>query len=439
MQLPEMYGGAIRHDQNDLGKSMRIKVILTGCLLVLFISSLAAAETISRRIKASETDQAIDQWDDRHYVYFNPDVAKKNNLFVFLPGTGLGPASYKMITQFAAEMGFHAFVIAYANPETVSRDLCGTSLDVDCTEKVRLEIFDGTDRSSIVRISRANSIENRIIKLLAHLDRNFPGEGWGQYLSNGQLAYSSIIFAGHSQGAGHAAIIGKNRSLRGVMMFGGGADAVLALNQMAPWVLRPGLTDKSRLFGFTHMLDMMPEYSIIWGDYYGMAEFGGVVNVDSASSPYNQTHMLTTRVPSEDPHGAVVRDTYVPMNGSRPAFAVVWEYMLAALSSSSPPTPVDELFQSPEEFSLRQNYPNPFNPTTTIDYQVPSHGLVRLAIYTTAGQLVRVLVNDEQPAGMHRIQWDGTNASGQRVASGVYLYRISAGAQVAQRKLILMK
>ncbi|MCB9509099.1 MAG: T9SS type A sorting domain-containing protein [Deferribacteres bacterium] len=93
-----------------------------------------------------------------------------------------------------------------------------------------------------------------------------------------------------------------------------------------------------------------------------------------------------------------------------------------------------------DSLKLMQNYPNPFNPTTVIRYQLPASAEVKLSIYNTAGQLVRTLVNGEMPAGSHAITWDATDNSGQRVASGVYLYVIRAGdAFVQQRKLILMK
>ena len=100
-----------------------------------------------------------------------------------------------------------------------------------------------------------------------------------------------------------------------------------------------------------------------------------------------------------------------------------------------------------DSLELMQNYPNPFNPNTVIRYQLPASSDVKLSIYNTTGQLVRTLVNGEMPAGSHAITWDATDNSGQRVASGVYLYVIRAGdpssgsgqAFTSQKKLILMK
>ena len=91
------------------------------------------------------------------------------------------------------------------------------------------------------------------------------------------------------------------------------------------------------------------------------------------------------------------------------------------------------------QFSLLPNYPNPFNPTTTIQFALPEAEQVRLAIYNTAGQWVRTLVADYQPAGHYAVEWDATDADGQPVASGLYFYRLQAGAFRAVDKMLLLR
>lgn len=90
---------------------------------------------------------------------------------------------------------------------------------------------------------------------------------------------------------------------------------------------------------------------------------------------------------------------------------------------------------------LEQNFPNPFNPQTTIRYRIATSGPVTLAIYNVSGQLVRTLVNEPQRAnGEVRITvWDGRDNRGQRVASGVYLYRMASSGFTQTRKLVLLK
>lgn len=100
---------------------------------------------------------------------------------------------------------------------------------------------------------------------------------------------------------------------------------------------------------------------------------------------------------------------------------------------------IGDLRPLPDQYGLHQNMPNPFNPATAIGYQLPEAGMVRLAVYNLLGQEVRVLVNERKDAGSFAAAWDGTDALGRRVASGVYLYRIQAGDFSASRRMLLLK
>ena len=100
---------------------------------------------------------------------------------------------------------------------------------------------------------------------------------------------------------------------------------------------------------------------------------------------------------------------------------------------------IGDLKPLPDRFSLEQNMPNPFNPSTVIGYELPEAGPVRLAVYNLLGQEVRVLVNETRDAGSFTATWDGTDALGRRVASGIYLYRIQAGSFSASRRMLLLK
>jgi hypothetical protein len=99
----------------------------------------------------------------------------------------------------------------------------------------------------------------------------------------------------------------------------------------------------------------------------------------------------------------------------------------------------DELASLPSSFDLSQNYPNPFNPTTTIKYQLPEASDVRLVVYNVVGQVVRTLVNDRVNAGYHQVVWDGLSESGNRVASGVYIYHFVAGDFTKSMRMIMLK
>ncbi len=99
--------------------------------------------------------------------------------------------------------------------------------------------------------------------------------------------------------------------------------------------------------------------------------------------------------------------------------------------------------QLPGYFTLEQNYPNPFNPSTTIEYKVHKAGHMTLTIYNILGQRVRVLVdrkfNAYEAGRLFAETWDGTDESGQRVASGVYIYRIQQDHFAKTKRMLLIK
>ena len=88
---------------------------------------------------------------------------------------------------------------------------------------------------------------------------------------------------------------------------------------------------------------------------------------------------------------------------------------------------------------LQSNYPNPFNSSTQIPYRVRTPGPVRLVIYNALGQSVRTLVDEFQAAGAYQVSWDSRDQRGVRVANGVYLYRLQAGAIAQVRKMIVLE
>jgi hypothetical protein len=95
--------------------------------------------------------------------------------------------------------------------------------------------------------------------------------------------------------------------------------------------------------------------------------------------------------------------------------------------------------ESPSSFSLSQNYPNPFNPETYIDFALPFDSEVSLKIFNVKGQLVRTLVQERMNTGTHTVRWEGRDDSGNRVSSGVYFYRLTAGEKSFVKKMVLLK
>lgn len=94
----------------------------------------------------------------------------------------------------------------------------------------------------------------------------------------------------------------------------------------------------------------------------------------------------------------------------------------------------DDLASSPSGFNLLQNYPNPFNPTTLISYQIPTQSNVSIKVYDALGNLVKVLVNEEKPVGTHQVEFNA-----EKLASGIYFYRIQAGSFTQTKKMLLVR
>ncbi|MBI4552197.1 MAG: fibronectin type III domain-containing protein [Candidatus Latescibacteria bacterium] len=121
----------------------------------------------------------------------------------------------------------------------------------------------------------------------------------------------------------------------------------------------------------------------------------------------------------------------------------VYYYQVEAVYAAGLSTrfgPIAIRVSAPKVFALGQNYPNPFNPETTIRFDLPTASVVTLKVYNLLGQeVVALLHNEPKEAGFYAIRWNGRSHSGERVSSGIYFYRLEAGAFVKTRKMALVK
>ena len=93
----------------------------------------------------------------------------------------------------------------------------------------------------------------------------------------------------------------------------------------------------------------------------------------------------------------------------------------------------------PQELTLFDNYPNPFNPETTIKFYLPKRNFVELKIYNINGLLINVLKSGHTMEGYHTAKWNGTDISGNKVSSGLYLSVLEIGQTRIVRRLFLLK
>jgi hypothetical protein len=110
-----------------------------------------------------------------------------------------------------------------------------------------------------------------------------------------------------------------------------------------------------------------------------------------------------------------------------------WMY-LDYLAVPSTITDVEEIKNVPSDYYLAQNYPNPFNPVTNIVYTLPAAEKVLLKVYDVLGREIKILINEEQTAGLHSISFDAS-----KLSSGVYYYRLEAGNYSQVHKMVYLK
>ena len=131
-------------------------------------------------------------------------------------------------------------------------------------------------------------------------------------------------------------------------------------------------------------------------------------------------------------------DTDLVVLGTSPASDLGGVFVL--LNQGTPATAVASETTTPTTFVLGANYPNPFNPATTIPLAVPAGANnVDLTIYNVLGQPMRQVWTGPLPAGEHELTWDGRDAQGQPVATGVYVYRLQVDEQTHTRKMVKLE
>jgi len=305
------------------------------------IMSLARTEPaplVPRLILPQQTDPAID-WVPavnpqlaQHFVWLDASRPANGKLFVFMSGTGGRPRGQQRLQQEAARLGYHVIGLMYQNDVAIA-EVCPGSPDPNCAGDMRWEIIDGIDRSEFVAVNAANSIDNRLRKLLLFLDAAHPDEGWSRFLEDGEPKWSQIAVGGHSQGAGQAALIGKIHHVDCVVMVSGPPDNQVP-GEPAAWV-SIGETPAAKYFELVHLRDhfapgIVPNVSAL-----DLERFGEPVQVELSQPPYSGTHILVTDLEPQGgyatpfPHQSAAVDARTPLAADgTPLLRDAWRYLL---------------------------------------------------------------------------------------------------------------
>ncbi|MGH9621076.1 MAG: BPSS1187 family protein [Bryobacteraceae bacterium] len=226
--------------------------VLAAAFLLLFLSN-AYAQTKVLRVDPHRTDPAIVTVHGPHIAVYDPHAVSRHRLFLFLVGTHGKATGSLTIDGAFAKWGYHAIGLDY--PDNVVAVSCAHSLDPATFGRYRKAIVTGAPVSAKIKVNRANSILNRFQKLLAYLVKHDPKGGWSEFVANGKPVWRRIVVAGHSQGSGHAAYIGKLFRVDRVLMFSGPQDYMDDLHKPAPWQSRKSATPPSRFFAFLNLKD----------------------------------------------------------------------------------------------------------------------------------------------------------------------------------------
>jgi len=298
-------------------------------------SSRSVGQLYEYNILPSTTNSSIVVFNSSHSVYLDTRTTLKNKLFVFLPGTTGFPATYKLIVKQAASQGYHAIGLMYPNDASI---YTASNNDTTNTQfaKCRQEIFDGTNQTSGVSVDTNNCIKNRLYKLLLYLQSTYPTQNWSQYILNGQVNWSKIVVAGHSQGGGHSFFIAKKVAVDKAISFSS-IDWNSALNRSAAWVTQTGATPINKFYSFNGTRDEVFSYTNVQTQLADMGITGSSVSIDNNISPYSSTHRLTTSttpalsIAPFPNHNLTCLDMSVPKTSSgnvTTAFINAWNYLL---------------------------------------------------------------------------------------------------------------
>jgi hypothetical protein len=193
----------------------------------------------------------------------------------------------------------------------------------------------------------------------------------------------------------------------------------------------------------------LEEFNITWTRDYAIKSMG-LVSIEPVKEPkmlqltsakHSRRGDVTDRITSVDKKYAEMgKDDYIDLtfrDDSEPNESLTRNFVFTTTGRYVVPSNGEAAI--PTEFGLDQNYPNPFNPSTQIRFYLPQNERVTLKVYNLLGQEVRTLVSGFESAGIKTINWDGRNDQGHRVASGVYIYKLTAGNFTKARKLMLVK
>lgn len=294
-------------------------------LLVLLLLISCNKESVSPEetfllVSPAATNIAYSTDDESHYV-LKSKLNNQNKLVLFIGGSYSVPKDYNRLCEYLATLGFDIISLSY--PNQVATAPLGTSADKLIFDTYRDEVCFGNSVSQEVSVDPLNSINDRLINLLQFLANKYPGQRWGDYLSNQQTPeWSKILLAGHSQGAGHAAYLAKKRLVHRVILFSGPNDYSSYYQAAGNWLQMPGLTSAANHYALVHELDEIVPFT---NQVVNLKALGLLTPEESPmpagglTSTFNEARALSINSPALSFHNSTV--------GANPQLPTIWKYL----------------------------------------------------------------------------------------------------------------
>ena len=285
------------------------------------------------KVLPQATDNAILESNKPHLAFIDKGSDLKDKLMVFIGGTDSAPSQYQLFSKTAASLGYHVIDISYVN--SVTTLVCKNETDTECFVKFHEEIIFGGDESAWVEVDVHNSIMNRIMTLLQYLHTGHPEDGWNNFYVGDDLDFSKCVFAGHSQGGGHATYLAHKHAINRLIVFCSPSDYSVKYASPAEWCTGNFATTPDRFYGLMHKRDdtVPPD------EEYAIWESMNLVTMSSDTSSadrptYKNYHALYTDfnaspdAHSHSTHNVPVMDATLPGGADGEHLKEVWKYFL---------------------------------------------------------------------------------------------------------------
>jgi pimeloyl-ACP methyl ester carboxylesterase len=277
----------------------------------------AEAQLKVLKIDPAQTAPGVTEVHGPHLAMYQTGERPAKRLVLMLVGTGGSAGAMRTIDSVMTTLGVAAISLDY--PNNVISTVCAHSRDTACSDHFREEIVTGDPVSGLVSVDKANCIISRFTDLLRYLARTDPAGKWGRFLDHGKPRWDRVVVAGHSQGSGHAAYLGKLFRVNRVMILSGPQDYLADLKMPSPWLSMKSATPRNRYYAFLHVKDPFNvHYQIANCDVLMGLHEQDTVMVTPGEAVTGHPQIMVNSIATKGPHISTLN----------PEFKKVWAYML---------------------------------------------------------------------------------------------------------------